>query len=519
MIKTPGHRIFLILLLILLHNTDLFSSARQEAPPEVRNINSEFTLVICSPVISSLPVERQVIGNTVVRHLSYLLDGVDYRIRGEDEIAFYRDTAWNDSRTAVLRNIVSRRNERDLIIYRGDPQWRYERNLRTIDEAIKRLEDELALIEANPPVVEPEPVFRLSETNRNGIYPQSPSTGDEAGFISRQRADAFLTLDFFEYYDRIYLHIKLFTLYTNSYSYEDIILFAVQDVIPAIDEAGGRVAMEISGSLPAEFVIHAAPSNAIILVDNMYAGLGSAHIRTFSPSEVEISIYADNHVPSGFTLDLNPGEITEVTIDLTPFSYSIYDFDVPGSPGAQIYLGNLFVGEAPLNLHLPRYQFHYINIETQDMETGSAIIRGGENYSGNVRFTGSSRGAEIIFQTSLPVSPDDNNVERARRSFYNAYGAFWIILPVSLITAGIAGNFILANNYAAWGANHSGDYNTIYSNAVTATYVQLGANIAWVSGLALTFFQIYRYLRTAGTEAEPNVRHITPETRTEDESL
>ena len=500
--------------LMLVTGGCLFATGGQESSAVGNPLNSEFTLVITAPDVSALPYERQIIENTVLRFLVNILEGVNYRVREEEEIAFYRDDAWRRSRDGIVRNLLSRRNERDLIIYRGEPEWRTRNNLRTIDEAIERLEADLAGIEDNPPLIESSPVFRLSGTNLAGTYPPPPSEGDEIGFLTRKRADAFITLDLSEFHERIFLNIKMYTLHTGSYSYEDFVLFSTNDINDAINEIGSRLAEAISGTSPAMLIVSAMPPEAIVHIDDRFAGVGEAELIAYSPGEVEVSIYADNHLPARFAMELMPGQITEMSFDLTPLSASTFEFDVPGSPGSRLYLGNLYVGETPISLDLPRYQFSYINVESPELETSSVIFRNNEIISGRADFQRTNEGGNLSF--NYLMLPEENRMENARRSFYRTYGAFWIVLPVSLLTAGIAGNYIQAHNYALATNPDRSDYNEILRRAETARYIQLGANAAWITSLGLTLFQIYRYLRATGAEAEPNVRASSQEDETEE---
>ena len=504
----------LIFFILLLISGSLFAAGGQESVPVTNILNPEFILCITAPDVSALPQERQIIENTVLRFLVSILEGVNYRIRGEDEITYYRDDALRRSRDGVVRNLLSRRNERDLVIYRGEPEWRARNSLRTIDEAIERLEAELAGIEDNPPSIESNPVFRLSSSNLAGTYPPPPSLGDETDFLTRQRADAFITLELSEFHERIFLNIKLYTLHTGSYSYEDFVLFSTNDINAAINEIGSRLASVISGTSPAMLIVNAMPPEAIVHIDDRFAGVGAAELVSYSPGEVEVSIHAENHLPARFAMELLPGHVTEMSFDLTPLSASTFEFDVPGSPGSRLYLGNLYAGETPISLALPRYQFSYINVENPELETSSVIFRNNEIISGSADFHRTNEGGSFSF--SSLILPEENRMENARRSFYRTYGAFWIVLPVSLLTVGIAGSYVQAHNYVAVTDPGRSDYNELLRRAQTARYVQIGANVAWITGLGLTLFQIYRYLSAAGAEAEPNVRTSSQEAETEE---
>ena len=493
MIKRPPSSFIFMLLIFALCNIALYGRGRQESAEERTYINSEYVLVITRPIVSSLPPERQALGEAVLGRLVNAIEGVDYRIRGEEEIYFYRDLAWDMARNSIHQSLLTRRNERDLVVYRGDSEWRTRRNLDTLDLAIAELEANFAYNEANPPFVDPRPAFQLSGSNARGVFPEHPSEGTEMQFLSSHNADAFLYLNIFEYHERIFLEMKLYDLHTASYSYEDFILFSLEDINPALGEINRRLAEELSGTTASGVIVHAFPPESLLLVDNVLIGRGSAEMMTFSPGEVEISIMAENHVTSLFNIDLRPGEMTELQINLTPLSFSEFSLDVPGSPGSRVYWGNYFVGEAPLTLVLPRYPFSYINVENETGETASVVIRNNEIVSGNVSFSRSN--GSITFDT-LEL-PQENRVELARRDFYRAYGIFWVVLPAALIVRGIANSHIVIGNNS---------------------YVPMrtGADVALVTGLGYTLFQMIRYLVISGTTAQPNTRANLSDTRMEE---
>ena len=181
-----------VIFVFLLGSVSIYASARQESPVDIASINNDFVLSITAPDVSSLSVERHVVGDSVVRSFVSLLGNVEYRVRTDEEINYYRDRAWNISKSEVQNNLASRRNERDLIIYRGDAAWRTQNNLRDMDLRIEALEAELQRINAFPPIVNPEPVFTLCASNRSGVFPMPPAEGREDEFLASQNANAFL---------------------------------------------------------------------------------------------------------------------------------------------------------------------------------------------------------------------------------------------------------------------------------------------------------------------------------------
>ncbi|MCL2382338.1 MAG: hypothetical protein FWC64_12265 [Treponema sp.] len=485
----------------------LFAGGRGEEAAEGPLVNAEHTLLITAFDVSGLPLARQLMGETVMRSLVNSLEGVTFRVRGEEEIAYFRDYAWANSRAAAARNLQARRNDRDILLFRGEPSWRYRRDLRTVDAAIAALEQQLAEIDALVPNVEERPVFRLSQTNRDGNFPAPPALGEELRFCINNRVDAFLVGSLSEFHGRIHLEARIFTLHSRSFSYEYDVLFSSPDLLGALDEIAGLLVTAVSGTLPAGIIVHASPPDAMVLIDGTLVGRGQMELHTHFPGEVEVEVRADNHVSVTFPLVLNSGELSEVFIDLSPLSLSAFEVAVTDSPGSHVFLGGLFAGETPLALHLPAGQFAYISVETPDGEIGTVVYRNDGIVRGNARFvTDSDTGRTLIVNTMTPIDPEAGRVERARRGFYRAYGTLWIVLPAALLVSGIAGTYINANAHVAATGGFFDDPDArmrIHDNAVRATVARGAAFGVMGVTLGVTFFQIFRYLRAASADATP----------------
>jgi len=494
----------------------LFAFGGKEAAQPNEPVNTAWTLCITAFDNSSLSLARQITGDTVVRNLAGKLSDLEFRFRDDEETAYYRNYAWAKSRATAAKALEAKRSERDLLIYKGDPSWKYRKNLKAADDAIAQLQADLAGIDALAPAVEPKPAFSLCDDNKNGTYPLPPKQGSEYRFCTDQKVDAFLTGSLSEYHGRILLNIRMYTLYTHSYSYEDFVLFSSEDLNSAMDEISGRLAAAVSDTLPSAVVVHAKPDDAMVMVDGDFKARGETETLTHSPGSADIAVRADNYVPFSYSLDLNPGELAELYIDLTPLGYSAFSAVVPGSPASKVFIGSLYMGETPLALKLPRNISTYISVETPDGKVGSAVFRDDSLVRGDAQFvradntgggvnTAENSGPEAVFSTKVPISPEEKRVDKARRGFYGAYGAFWFVLPASLLTAGIAGTYIFANNIAPPDLD-LGLRKTIYDRAVTGQNVQVAAYSVMGVALGITFIQIFRYLYVSGGDATPIVK-------------
>jgi hypothetical protein len=486
------NRLFFALLffVFLTAGTELFASGKKQAEDKKTPLNPEWSLSITAFDTSAMSPSWQTAGDTVTRNLVSVMQNLSFRSRGDEENAYYSGYALAKSIASAADALARKRNERDLLIFRGDPLWRYERDLKTIDEAILKLEEELAKVEASVPAVEGLPVFILSEKNRNGTFPAPPRPGYENRFCTDEKVDAFLTGRLSEYYGRIYLETKLYTRYTGTYSYEDRVLFSSEDFNQALVEISDRIAARISEIIPSAILVRTVPSDAMILLDGAYIGQGEVEVRSHSPGLTELAVYAENHAPVSIPIELKPGEMAEVIIDLSPAGRSIFEIDTPDRAGSKVFLGSMYVGETPLTLELPRTQFSYVSVETSDGEIGSAIMRDNNMVRGSAQFVRNDEDwgrADIL--TSIPVTKEEKRVENTRRNFYTSYGAFWFILPASLLTAGIAETYIAANSY--------GDSNSLYTTIRTGAYGIMAAS------LGVTFWQIFKYLTVSGGDSTP----------------
>ena len=481
-------RLFLFLLFFAMLNA-LFAFGKKQKEGEKKPVNTEWTLCITAFDVSSIPLTRQTAGDTITRSIAAALQNLDFRFRQDEETTYYRDYAWAKNRVTAMDALVKKRNERDALLFKGDPEWKYEKDLKTIDTAILKIEQDVAAAEERAPLVEEKPAFKLTEKNLKGTFPPPPSPGAEYRFCNTEKADAILTGKLSEYYGRMFLDLKMYTRHTNSYSYKNSLLFSTEDLNKAMAEISDHLAQAVSDTFPSAILVRSSPANAMITIDGIFAGQGATELRTHSPGKADITITADNYTPVSVPLELNPGELAELSVDLTPRGITTFSAEVSGKPGSKVFLGSLYAGETPLTLELPKNEFTYISAETPEGDIGSLIVQNSNLVRGSAQFTSANDYVKADFLTAPPVSEEEKKVENARRGFYTTYGAFWFILPAALLAGGIAGTYE-AINYDA------GTYSTI----------RMGSNIAWGAALGITLFQAFRYLYVSRKDSTPIVK-------------
>jgi len=455
---------------------------------EVKPLNEEWLLCITTIDQTQLAPVRQLAGNVLVRDLVSKLDSVSYRLRISPEYAYYESYAWQQAVGTAAKALSNKYNERSQMLYRGDPDWRYRQNLKKIDEDIIKLTAELKEKEAKKPLIEREPVFKLTQANLSGTYPEPPKAGGERRFCQNQKIDAFLTGAVREFHGRYYIQLRLFTLYTNSWVYEDEIIFSLEDSGGAVEEIAARLTAVLAGSKPAAVAVTADPPEAQILINRNYAGMGTVAERDHPPGKVIIAVAAEGYSPMTEEVELTAGELSEIAVTLNPLQYADVHIDTPGKEGSSVYHGALYMGEAPLILPLPLDKLQYINVERYN-EHAKAVFITPSLPSDTLR---------ISLKTKLMPRSGQQRVNKARRWYYWAWGGTWITGIAAWITYGM---YTSQNDVL----NQSTDP-AFYDSTRRLYNISTGAMIAVGVAVGYEIFHIVRYMYTATAEVTPIVK-------------
>jgi hypothetical protein len=468
-----------------------YGKGKEEEEPVFHN--DQWILAVTAFDVSSLDPSRRIIGEVISRSLVESLGSVDRHVRVSREYAYYEDYAWVKARSAAAKALMAKRGERDMLLFRGDPDWKYQNSLKVVNADIDKLEETLWQLEAEMPLVVTEPVLRFVEDNTKGLFPAPPVNMGEYRFCLNQKADAFLAGSVSEYYGRIYVHLRMYTVYTHSFSYEDSILFSSDNTLRAVGELADRLVAAVSGDLPATIAVHAEPEEAVVLIKESFAGRGEVPAREHPPGEVTVEVFAENYESLAIPVDLYAGELAELYINLRPLSRAALTLTVPGQDGALVYQGALYIGQTPLVLDVFSNQYEYIRVETPDGRVGSAVFKRDVEFSGDA--------GSLAIKTIIPSS-GTKPVETARRRFYGAYGRLWIALPLAFVVMGMSNAYISAYNYQA---NTNENYE-MFDTAMTFNYA---SGVLWtVFGITLaeTFYRIYRYTGASRDSTAPIVK-------------
>ena len=465
----------------------LSASGKKDADDSIY-LNSEWILCVTAFDQSLLAPERQLAGNVLNRDMVNKLHSVSYRLRVSPEYAYYEEYAWQQAVGTVAKSLSNKHNERSQLLYRGDPDWRYRQNLKKIDDDIKKLTADLAEKEAQRPLIHREPVFKLTQGNMSGTYPAPPQAGGERRFCQNQKADAFLTGTIREFHGRYYIQVRLFTLYTDSWVYEDEIIFSLEDSSGAVEEIAARLTAILAGNKPAAVAVTANPPESQILINRAYAGRGTVPARDHPPGTITVAVAAEGFTPMTEETELIAGKLSEVNVTLSPLQYAEVHISTPGTSGASVYHGALYVGEAPLILRLPLDQFEYISVENQNERAKAVFLTPGLP----------SDTLSLSLKTKVTPPSGQRRVNNARKWYYWAWGGTWITGIAAWITYGM-----YTGQYAVLKTNSPNDFKNSTKNL---EYISLGTMIAAGVAAGYEIFHIVRYMYTATEDVTPIIK-------------
>jgi hypothetical protein len=466
-----------------------WGAAEESAKPEK---NEEWILCVTNFNISALPQSQQIIGEVMTKSLVSNLDTVDHRIRLSPEYGYYEGYAWSQARAAAAKALAAKRNERDLLLYRGEPGWKYQSTLKTINADILKLEENLRLVNEEAPLIAGEPVFKLTAANISGTFPEPPRAGGEYRFCRTQNADAFLSGEVTEFHGRIYITMRLYVLYANAYIYEDEIIFSPDAANGAVEELAGRLIAALSGSSPAAIVVHADPPETLVLINKTFAGRGELGLQERPPGTILVDLSAENYFPQSAEVVLSSGELTEIDVTLQRQPLTETEIHISGENDAAIYQGALYIGEAPLTLRLPANLLDYINVESSNGKIASVVFTTPDLFGDK---------EELTLKLKTPLPKGQKRVEKARSRAYWAWGSTWI--------TGVAAwmiNGLYTSQMDGYMRGIDIGTDAMYNSANILYWVNYGSIALVIAAAGYDFIQMLRYMYSSGADATPIAR-------------
>jgi len=480
-------RKWLLIFIFFALSVRLFAGGMSE-PDEIKTQNNEWILCIANFEVDSIPENRSGISNSIMRNFVESLNRISYRTRISPEYAFYEEAAWARARSGAAKAVADKQIERSLLVYRGDPEWRYLRNIERIDAEIEKLLLALEEVENNVPLINNEPVFGLTPDNQEFNFPPAPAAGNEYRFCLDQKADAVLTGSISGFHERFIVSLKLYTVYTQSFVWEDSIIFSYNDIEDAMEEVMRRLLTVLSGNEPAVLTVRAEPEDALVLINQSFAGRGALEEFEHPPGKITITASAPNHESLTFETELFSAEQINISIGLRPIEYGNVEID--GVTVGRIYNGALYIGEIPLTLSLPLNQMEFLELESYDDARSSTVFQA----FGNSDFNNS-----LVMPAAVP--PPIGRVNKERRMYYWAWGSTWITGIAAWITYQ---SYINSNNAISTNYSYTGTYDqAFYDSNKRMYYISMGSLIALGVSVAFDIFFMSRYIYSANKGATP----------------
>ena len=476
---------FLFLFIAL--STQVFAKGKAEASDsEKKTQNDEWILCITDFDVSSLYAEKANISGMVIKNMIERFNAINFHTRISPEYAYYEEHAWTQERTNAAKALSAKLDERSSKIYLGEPGWRYKQTIASLDTQIEELRLKLEEVEKSAPLINKAPVFKVKNSSTDTSFPSAPKTGAEAKFCRDQNADAFLSGSIKDFHGRYLLSIKLYTIYTRSFVWEDSLIFSHDDLSSVLEELILRMIIVLSGNKPSAITVVTEPQDALVLINRSFAGKGDTAVMEYPAGTVTITASALNHDSFSFETELKPGELTVVNLRLNPLEYG--NLDIMGNHEGKVYHGALYVGEAPVTLRLPSSSMEYIQVENQ-------------NRKGLVVFeTPSNPEFDNSLSVRMDLMPRKGHLDRARRHYYWVWGSTWIAGIATWISYYTFMNISSAitsdnNTYGNYNDNFSNDYYNTY-DIFTGTLIALGV---------VSAYGIYRMIRYIGTSSKGTV--------------
>jgi len=471
----------LLVLIFLVLTIPLFAKGKTD-DAAAKTQNDEWFLCISKFDTNALPADKLNISDVVLRALTDSLKSINYHTRISPEYAYYEGYAWARARATAAKTLSTKIDERSKQIYMGEPNWKYRQNIVKIDAEIKKLREKLEEIDNNAPLINKEPVFKLTSDTLNLKFPDAPVKGGENRFCITQKADAFLSGSITDFHGRYLLKVKLYTVYTKSFVWEDSVIFSYNDINGAIDEITRKLIIVLSGNPPAAVAVKAEPETTLVLINRSFAGKGESPLTEYPPGKITVNASAPDHESIVLETELVSGELTDINIKLNPIKY--VNTEILGEGRNKIYHGSLYVGEAPLTLRLPANNLEYIEMENFNGKKGSVVFR-----------TQDSAEYEqlVSVKTILPIKK--GRVDKERRDYYWAWGSQWItgiatwVFYYSYFTASEADNY--GNNVAQEVRNDQAIMNNLF----------IGSAIAFGVASVYGIYRMIRYIYYSGRDS------------------
>jgi len=465
----------------------------------------------------------------------------------------YRKKLRNARIAAALKALETARNTRDALLFKGFPEWQYDKEATKADLALAQAETGLQeASEFNPEYTLDRPIKAFSD-NKSGLFLPAPKAGTEQALCETKKLDALLLGKVEDYFGRTFVSVRLYSALLDADIWSWETLFGPEDRQTVLDEIKARARAAASGLNSAAFSIRTDTPEADIFIDGILVGQGSAGPLEHDPGPLRLGLRAEGHANLEASIELNADEHARIDLRLAAMPMSeifISANDAMGNPtvpDAQLRLDSLFVGTTPMRVDVPLGKWYYLEAEvpyastspdaglpdtpfvgeplggttpTDELIDAAASESATTEAAATEAATRKAPVAEPVMPDAEPRStissvffadstgvvllqpgdlPDRNKrpVEDARRAFYNAFGRFSLILPFAFF---VSGTSTMYKDTATARTSAILD-----QRATESGYVSIALNVAAGVFFAESAYRLYSYLRQAAVGAPKRV--------------
>ncbi|HOJ98875.1 MAG TPA: PEGA domain-containing protein [Termitinemataceae bacterium] len=434
---------------------------------------SPWVLQLTALDTASLQESQRYLGTVIMRELRSYLSELSERERSAEELQRYQRKLQQEKIQQLAKEIAGKRSERDALLFKGLGPSKYEEERKKIDQALAELQKNLAAAqEAFPLPANPVPL-KVLPAGTEDTFPPMPKEGERRSYCKEKKVDALLGGSLQSFYGRWKLSLFIYSALEDRIIYEDVIAFATEDQEGALQAVVYELWRLLSGKDLGVLEIQVEPRDASVIVDGIPFPSGSRLVGP--PGTLNLLFRAPGYYPYSLSVDRTSGALTRVALSLKPLS--LQALSVETSPEqSRVYLGGLYVGSTPLALTLAPGALEAIQLVSPD----------GREQTLGTRLEYDRPGPQGISWHFTPEKKDPPSVEVTRKRFYQAFGRFWLALPVAFLLNGIYQNYVIAVEY-------QGLYNLL-GDAQRTYYVSAGAWVVTGIFLAESLYHLNKYI-------------------------
>jgi hypothetical protein len=362
-------------------------------------------------------------------------------------MAYYEGLIKEADIATAAQAIVKARADRNKFVFQGETAWKLRKDLKASDEKLTDLQKAYEDALQEEPLVNKNLVFHLAQPGTEGTYPEAPDMGsadaaDAAGaalkaadFLQTQKADAFLYGSIIPYQQRYYLKLAVWEAWMNGgkggLAYSDDALFSFDEA----DKAAGRMALRLLKAVTGGhtfITVHASPEQASINIAGVFAGQGSVENAERSSGPTTVTVFAPGYKPQSASKDLASGSYYDFKFKLKPIR--LYPLNITAPTGLAVYQDSYYQGLTPLRLSVDSSQGSFIQLF--DKKTGAEADLAAP--------PSAAMPAGQVLRVNIPLklASQKLSVEQKRKQFYVSWGAFWVILPATIIFNSMATGYM-----------------------------------------------------------------------------